>query len=86
MVSMSNDELEAIKRGEVFATWKFLPWVLEYLEIPLMVKAKPEVKEVEPNFEEMTPEEQKEYNKVQKAKAEKEKKAAKEREAEEARK
>ena len=63
MVSMNNEELEAIKRGEVFATWKFLPWVLEYLEIPLMVKPKPEAEEVVPNFEEMTAEQKKEYDK-----------------------
>lgn len=86
MVSMSNEELEAVKEGKVMATWKFLPWILEFLDIPLMVKPKPVVKDEPPNFEEMTPEQQKAYNQQQKAKAEAAKKKQKEMEAEEARK
>jgi len=42
--------------------WKFLPWILEFLGIPL--KRKPVIPPEpvpEPNPEEMTPEEQKAY-------------------------
>jgi hypothetical protein len=60
MVSMSQEELDAIKEGKVMATWKFLPWVLEFLEIPLALRPKPEVKEEEPNEEEMTEQQKKE--------------------------
>ena len=36
-VSMNEEELESIKNGEKFDSWKFLPWILEYLDIPLRV-------------------------------------------------
>ena len=38
MVCLSEEELEAIKQGQPFPSWKFLPWILEFLEIPLAVK------------------------------------------------
>ena len=37
MVSMNEEELESLKKGEKFDSWKFLPWILEYLDIPLRV-------------------------------------------------
>lgn len=37
MVCLSQEELNEIKDGKHFAAWKFLPWVLEYLGVPLAV-------------------------------------------------
>jgi len=86
MISMSQEELDSIKEGKVMPTWKFLPWVLEFLDIPLEARAKPEVQEVEINEEELTPEELVAKKKKDKAAAEAAKKKAKEEEAEMARK
>lgn len=37
MIGLSAEELAEIKEGKPFATWKFLPWVLEYLGVPLAI-------------------------------------------------
>jgi len=36
MVCMSEQELNDVKEGKFLPSWKFLPWVLEYLGVPLM--------------------------------------------------
>jgi len=41
MVSLSQEELEAIKDGKKFESWKFIPWILEYMGIPLAVRPPP---------------------------------------------
>ena len=41
MICMSEQELNTIKEGKPMPTWKFIPWILEYLGIPLKVKEKP---------------------------------------------
>lgn len=41
MISMSDHELQDIKDGKPIASWKFLPWVMEFLEIPLRIKDPP---------------------------------------------
>jgi hypothetical protein len=37
MIGLSAEELAEIKEGKPFAAWKFLPWVLEYLGVPLAI-------------------------------------------------
>lgn len=62
MVCLSQEELDKIKDGHPIPSWKFLPWILEYLGIPLKRRPiVPKAPEVEPNIEEMTPEELKVY-------------------------
>jgi hypothetical protein len=78
MICLSQEELQEIKDGKPFPAWKFLPWVLEFLGVPLMVKP-PEVKVVvEPNPDEMNDEEKKAYEKLKIKKAEEKKKKDKE--------
>jgi hypothetical protein len=78
MVCLSAEELQEIKDGKPFAAWKFLPWILEHLGVPLMVKPKELKTIVEPNVDEMTEDEKKAYEKEQKKKAEEKKKKEKE--------
>ena len=80
MIGLSAEELAEIKDGKPFATWKFLPWVLEYLGVPLAIQPKVEQVVAEPNLEEMNEEEKKTYEKEQKKKAEEKKKKEKEEE------
>ena len=80
MVGLSAEELAEIKEGKPFAAWKFLPWILEYLGVPLAIQPKVEQVVVEPNLEEMNEEERKTYEKEQKKKAEEKKKKEKEEE------
>lgn len=80
LVSLSQEELNEIKDGKQFAAWKFLPWVLEYLGVPLAVLPKVEQAAAEPNIDEMNEEEKKVYEKEQKKKAEEKKKKEKEEE------
>jgi hypothetical protein len=64
MICMSEQELQDVKDGKQIHTWKFLPWVLEYLGVPLMQKPpSPEEPVAEPNPDEMTDEEKKVYEK-----------------------
>ncbi len=78
MICMSNEELQEIKDGKPFAAWKFLPWVMEYLGVPLAIQPKVEQVIVEPNPDEMNEEEKKAYEKEQKKKVEEKKKKDKE--------
>ena len=41
MVSLSQDELELIKDGKKFESWKFIPWILDYMKIPLTQRPPP---------------------------------------------
>lgn len=75
MICMSDQELAEIKEGKMLAAWKFLPWVLEYLGVPLMQRPpRPVVPVEEPNPEAMEVEERKAYEKELKKKAEEQKK------------
>lgn len=78
MVCLSNEELNEIKEGKPFAAWKFLPWIMEYLGIPLAVKEVEVKEEVQPNFEEMSDDQKKTWEKEQKKKADEKKKKEKE--------
>lgn len=78
MICMSNEELQEIKDGKPFPAWKFLPWIMEYLDVPLVVKPADVKVVVEPNVEEMNEEERKAYEKEQKKKLEEKKKKDKE--------
>lgn len=35
MICLSEAELNDIKEGKPFPSWKFLPWIMEFLGIPL---------------------------------------------------
>ena len=80
MIGLSAEELAEIKDGKPFATWKFLPWILEHLGVPLAIQPKVEQVVAEPNLEEMNEEEKKSYEKEQKKKSEEKKKKEKEEE------
>lgn len=41
MVSMCEAELNDIKEGKPFPSWKFLPWIMEFLGVDLRVKDPP---------------------------------------------
>lgn len=41
MIGLSDNELNDIKEGKPFPSWKFLPWIMEFLGIPLRVKDPP---------------------------------------------
>lgn len=41
MVCLSEQELQDIKEGKPMPSWKFIPWILEFLGVPLKVKEKP---------------------------------------------
>jgi transcriptional regulator with XRE-family HTH domain len=41
MVCLSENELADIKEGKPIPSWKFLPWIMEFLGIPLRVKDPP---------------------------------------------
>ena len=40
-ICLSEKELTEIKEGKPMPSWKFLPWIMEFLEIPLRVKDPP---------------------------------------------
>lgn len=80
MIGLSQEEVNEIKDGKQFAAWKFLPWILEYLKVPLAIQPKVEQAVIEPNLDEMNEEEKKAYEKEQKKKAEEKKKKEKEEE------
>jgi hypothetical protein len=42
MIGLSAKEIEHIKDGKPFPSWKFLPWVLDELGYALMERPKPE--------------------------------------------
>ena len=41
MVGLNEAELNDIKEGKPFPSWKFLPWVMEFLGVLLRVKDPP---------------------------------------------
>ena len=41
MICLSESELNDIKEGKPFPSWKFLPWILEFLGIKLDIKPPP---------------------------------------------
>jgi hypothetical protein len=57
MLCLSQNELDAIKEGKPFPAWKFIPWILEFLGVPLMQKPAPPP-EPEPDLNEMSEQEQ----------------------------
>lgn len=77
MVCLSTEELQDIKEGKPFPAWKFLPWIMEFLGVPLMVKPIETKQEVVPDLETMTDDEKKAYEKEQKKKLEEQKKKEK---------
>ena len=80
-ICLSEQELQQIKEGKPFATWKFIPWILEHLNVPLDIKDPPPPDpETEPE-DDWTPEQLADFEK-KKQKKEREKK--KEQDAKEA--
>jgi len=45
MVSLSESELEEIKSGKPFPSWKFIPWILDYLGYELQKRSPPPIPE-----------------------------------------
>jgi hypothetical protein len=85
MVCLSNEELQEIKDGKPFPAWKFLPWVMEYLNVPLSIKIPKEEDPAAVNTGDMSPNTLNNYNKtLKKAQQEKEKKEKEEKAAAEA--
>jgi hypothetical protein len=79
MVCLSNEELNEIKEGKPFPSYKFLPWILEFLGVPLMQRPPaPPVEVPEINPEELTEEERKAFEKEKKKKEIEEQKRLKE--------
>lgn len=81
MICLSEKELNEIKEGKPMPSWKFLPWIMEFLGIPLRVKDPPPPAEDSETDKEWDEETLKKHNDKKKKKA-KEKEAA--RKAEEA--
>jgi hypothetical protein len=83
-IGLSWTEIEDIKSGKPFPSWKFIPWVLDFLGHKLMKRPPPlEAPEAEVNPEELEGEELANYEKAQKKK-EQEQAAKQKVEAEEA--
>lgn len=84
-ISLSQHEIDEIKQGKPFPSWKFIPWVLDHLGFPLMKRPPPPEPEKAEGEEEEISEEQKVA--MEKAKKKKEAEEAKKaKEAEEAQK
>jgi adenylate kinase family enzyme len=64
MVCLNQKELDDIRDHKPFPAQKFMPWILEFLGVPLAIRPPPPP-EAEPNTEEMSEEELKAYNKKQ---------------------
>ena len=63
-IGLKQEEIDDIKAGKPFASWKFLPWVLDTLGHSLMKKPPVEVEPEEPpNTADMTEEELAKYEK-----------------------
>ena len=55
MICLSEAELNEIKEGKPMPSWKFLPWIMEYLGVPMRVKDPPPPEpdsETDPEWEE----------------------------------
>lgn len=69
MICMSQEELQEIRDGKPFPSWKFLPWILEYLDVPLAQKPPPPpVEEPVIDPEELDEDARKAYEKEKKRK------------------
>lgn len=78
-ISMSQEELDKLRDGHSLPAWKFLPWILEYLEVPMKRRPiVPKEKEPEPDVNEMDDAEKKAYALVQKKRMQEEAKRNKE--------
>ena len=47
MIGLSEAEIEEIKSGKPFPSWKFIPWILDTLGYDLMKRPPPPVEEKE---------------------------------------
>lgn len=82
MISMSEAELNDIKEGKPFPSWKFLPWIMEFLGVELRVKDPPPPEEDSATDEEWDEARLKQHrDKIKKKKKEAEAKAKAEAEA-----
>lgn len=79
-VSMSQQEIDEIKAGKPFPSWKFIPWILDELNYELMKRPPPPEPEEPADGEELTEEEKAKREKEQKKKQAEEAKRLKEEE------
>jgi len=77
MISMSEQELNDIKEGKPMPSWKFLPWIMEFLGVPLRVKDPPPPEKDSDTDEEWDAEKMKAHVTKKKAKKKVEEAAAK---------
>jgi hypothetical protein len=81
MICMSESELAEIKEGKPIPSWKFLPWIMDFLNIPLRVKDPPspeEDSETDAEWDEARLKQHKDKIKKKKKEAEAKKKAEEE--------
>jgi hypothetical protein len=78
-VGLSQSEIDDIKLGKPFPSWKFIPWILDELGLKLMKRPPPPEPE-EPDLDEFTEEQKAQMEKDKKKKAAEEAKKAKEEE------
>jgi len=69
MVCLSEAELADIKEGKPFPSWKFLPWIMEFLGIPLRVNDPPPPEEDSETDKEWDEERLKQHTNKKKTKA-----------------
>ena len=62
MVCLKQEELDLIRNHAPFPAQKFMPWILEFLGVPLTIRPPPPP-EAEPDLEAMTEDELKAHNK-----------------------
>lgn len=80
-ISLSQHEIDEIKQGKPFPSWKFIPWILDNLGMRLMKKPPPpEPEKAEGEEEELTEEQKVAMEKAKKKKDAEEAKKAKEEE------
>lgn len=82
-VGLSEEEIAEIKTGKPFPSWKFIPWILDELKMPLMQRPPPPPPEEgegqeAPAEEELTDEQKAEAEKARKKKEAEDAKKAKE--------
>ena len=81
MICMSESELAEIKEGKPIPSWKFLPWIMDFFNIPLRVKDPPspeEDSETDAEWDEARLKQHKDKIKKKKKEAEAKKKAEEE--------
>ena len=69
MICLSEAELNEIKEGKPFPSWKFLPWIMEFLGTPLCIKDPPPPEEDSVTDEEWEEERKKVHINKKKTKA-----------------